>query len=405
MRVLEGRETVLRHAALLEQLAQRCGDHGAMNWLAYFMEGAGARWKRPCVVLFLSPAADPHASRPQDLQPQDLRAAALFYQLAPWGVPTRAYATDDWEGRRTVTAPAAIRGEVTAMAMEALLQQGAHVVLVTYPCTEADPVPVGERLQPPHLLWAEHSREIRNTQLRLDRTFEETLARFGKQTRFNLRYYRKRLLARIPCDFIPDVCAVMSEDECVAMNANSLNPVPAAECRRRFRASRDLPGGFLIGLRGPHGSWLSVLGGWRQATTTVMYYQINSAHYEKDSLNTVMRSFFLEDEAQRGTQKLVFYHGTNHPMWRAFDHERVCDLIVRRRSVRAWILRRSALLIATRHYYTTASHFGGSTTFFAAVLTSDAMIWRSTSQTSRAQPSGAGFKPSDSPRLPDEKSI
>ena len=368
---LDGREAVLAQARLLEQLAERCGQCGAMSWLGYFLGGSGARWKRPCVVVFLRPGADRTA-----LQPGDLRAAALFYQLAAFGLRTGAFATDDWEGRRTIIAPAGMRSHVTAQAIDVLLRRRAHVVLTSYRRTPLDKTDAGSLLGRPGTFWAEHTREVKKQQIALGNTYDETLARFGKRTRINLRYYRKRLLATMKCEFVADACAVMSEDDLAAMNAVSLNPVPPAECLRRYHASRDLPGGFLIGLRGTQGQWLSALGGWRQGATTLMYYQINTAGYEKYSLNTVMRSYFLENEIERGTHTLVFYHGTNHPMSRAFDIEHVCDLVVRRRSIRARILRWLARLLVSPRFYTEAPYLGGSTTFFAAALVSDRMEWQ-----------------------------
>jgi hypothetical protein len=371
MCVLDGYKAVLAQAHLLEQLAERCGQSGAMGWLGYFLGGSGARWKRPCVVLFLRPGADRSA-----LQPEDLRAAALFYQLAAFGLRTGAFSTDDWEGRRTIIAPAGLRSQVTAQAIDLLLQRSAHVVLATYRRTPLDKTDAGSLLGRPGTFWAENTREVKKQQIALGTTYEETLARFGKRTRINLRYYRKRLLATMKCEFVADACSVMSEDDLNAMNAASLNPVPAAECLRRYRASRDLPGGFLIGLRGPEGRWLSALGGWRQGATTLMYYQINASGYEKYSLNTVMRSYFLENEIERGTHTLVFYHGTNHPMSRAFDIENVCDLMVRRGSIRARMSRWLARLLVSPRFYTEAPYLGGSNTFFAAALVSDRMKWR-----------------------------
>jgi hypothetical protein len=133
--------------------------------------------------------------------------------------------------------------------------------------------------------------------------------------------------------------------------------------------------GFLIALRSRSGELLSVVGGWRQGTTTVLQHQMNAAGYEKDSLSTVMRSYFLENEIQRGTRTVIFYHGTNDTISHAFEAETTRDLIVRRKSFYAYLLRRLAsFLVSPRHYAET--HFlGGSTTFFASVLTSDQLKW------------------------------
>jgi hypothetical protein len=108
--------------------------------------------------------------------------------------------------------------------------------------------------------------------------------------------------------------------------------------KRRFQATRDLPGGFLIALRSRSGELLSVVGDWRQGTTTVLHHQMNAAGYEKDSLSTVMRSYFLENEIQRGTRTVIFYHGTNDTISHAFEAETTRDLIVRRKSFYAYFV-------------------------------------------------------------------
>lgn len=244
--ILRGREAILETELLLQQLAERCGQPGAMHWLGYFLGGAGARWKHPFMVLFLKPGADAKAP-----QPGDLEAAALFYELRVMGIRTGAFFTDDWEGFRTVIAPAASRGHIAARAVHALVERGAQIVLTTYRSTPLEEESASMMLQRRDVLWTEHARELTRHRLMLEPTYEETLARFGKRTRVHLRYYRKRFLAKRDCEFIEDARAVVSEADAMRLTRISLNPVPDEECKRRFRAGRDLPGGFLMALRGP----------------------------------------------------------------------------------------------------------------------------------------------------------
>jgi hypothetical protein len=372
IRILEGRKAILEHARLLEQFAERCGQSGAMHWLGYFLGGAGARWKRPCVVLFVRPGTDADS-----LELGDMHGAALFFELSSLGIRTGAYCTDDWEGLRTVVAEPALRNQVAALASRALLRQGAHVVLTTYCAMAPDETRVDPMLQGPGTLWAEHDRAVTKRRLTLGPTYEETLAKFGKRTRTHLRYYRKRLLARIDCEFVADAHGVLSEEDLLRMNAASRNPLTVFECKRRYRATLDLPGGFLIALRRRNGPLLSIIGGWRQGTTTVMHHQMNASGYEKDSLSTVMRSYFLESEIQRGTRSLIFYHGTNDTISHAFDAETTRDLIVRRKSLYASVLRKLASVLVSPQFYAETHFLGGSTTFFASVLTSDQLEWNS----------------------------
>ena len=370
--IVEGRDAILDQSRLLEQFAERCGQPGAMHWLGYFLGGMGARWKRPCLVLILKPGADARS-----IELDHLLGAALFYELSAFGIHTHAYSTDDWEGLRTVVAEPALRHEMTALAAQALIERGAHVVLTSYNVPAVNTTRVGPMIQYPGIMWAEQNREITKQRLLLGGTYDETLAKFGKGTRTNLRYYRKRLLAHMECRFVADAQTVLSEEDLLRLNSVSLNPMEAIECKRRYRATRELNGGFLIALLGPKDQLLSIIGGWRQGTTTVMHHQMNASGYEKFSVGTVMRSYLLESEVERGTRTLIFYHGTNHTIKHAFEVECTRDLVARRKSLRAALLRKLAGFLASPHHYTEAHYFGGSTTFFASVLTSDTFEWHS----------------------------
>ncbi|HEY5211951.1 MAG TPA: hypothetical protein VIJ38_02905, partial [Acidobacteriaceae bacterium] len=54
--------------------------------------------------------------------------------------------------------------------------------------------------------------------------------------------------------------------------------------------------------------------------------------YEKLSISTVMRSYFLEHEVGHGAKTLIIYGGTAHSIGHAFVREEVTDLVVQRRS-------------------------------------------------------------------------
>ena len=120
------------------------------------------------------------------------------------------------------------------MCVDALLERGAHVVLTTYACGTAVARENGELFYQRKILCGRTLSFCYEQKLLLERTFDETLMKFFKQTRFNLRSYRRRLEARIPLTFVADARSELSEEKCVAINANSLNPVPESECRARF---------------------------------------------------------------------------------------------------------------------------------------------------------------------------
>lgn len=326
--VLNSREAILALAPLLEDVAARCGQPGAMHWLAYFLDSAVLRRRIPRLVLFLRP--EEHQGK--SLCADDIHAAALMFEYKVFGRCTGVIATADAVGFNTIVAPSQHRSLVAAAASRVLLEHGADVLLATYADEnrlEVRPVLSGDL----RLRWATRTRPV-GRMLSLLPTLDETLAQMGKTTRWNLRYYRRRLEKATPCEFVADAAPLLAEGDWEALNQGSLNPVSADEFARRLRSATHLPGSFLCGLRSAEGQWLSLIGGWRQGDTTVLHWQMNSAGYEKHSLGTVMRSFFLEDEIARGSRQLLIYGGTPHGMRSAFQEDTIADLVVRREGLR-----------------------------------------------------------------------
>ena len=126
--ILDSRAAILAIAPLLEELAERCGQPGAMHWLPYFLDPAVTRQRTPRLVLLLQPEEDPGCG----LRVEDLRAAALFFEYEILGMRTGAVATGDAVGFSSVIAPWNERAEVATVAARALLEEGAAVVLATY---------------------------------------------------------------------------------------------------------------------------------------------------------------------------------------------------------------------------------------------------------------------------------
>lgn len=340
--ILDHRDSVLSMAPLLEALAARCGQPGAMHWLPYFLDKSVLRHRRPRLVLFLKPEEIVGES----LQAQDLVAAALFFEYEVLGLRTGVVATADAVGFNTVIAPEELRAKVAAVAARALSDGGAAVVIATYGVargtnTGAD---LPGQVTPDGARWAWRTRQVPRM-LALQPTMDETLAQMGKSTRANLRYYRRRLEKLVPCEFVPESAPLLDGADLEQLNASSLNPVPAEDFARRIRCASELPGSFLCGLRDEKGRWLSLVGGWRQAETTVLFWQMNTAGLEKHSIGTVMRSFFLEHEIERGARRLLVFGGTPHSMRHAFTHDPVSDLVVARRGSRAFLIRCAARLL------------------------------------------------------------
>lgn len=348
--IVQGREAILAHSHLLRELAYRCGQPGAMHWLEYFLNPSATQRKPPVLVLQLY-RPTPSARVTQD----NLRAAALFFEYRVLGWRTRAFSTDDTVGFRTVIARPEDRAQIAAEASQALIDRGAHVVLVTYE-TAQQPRAQTETPRFSGLLAGSRERTVRRF-LSLGPTYEETLQRLGRLTRRNLRYYRRHLEQRNPCEFVADARAELTLERLQAINLKSINPVCEEELQRRWSAASLLHGSFLVGLRTLDGQWLSLAGGWRQAGTTVLHWQMNAAGYERDSMSTAMRAFFLEHEVQRGTERLLMYGGTPHSIRHSFEQETIADLLVCRPSVRSKLLRLLARTVASPSGLTGRSNF------------------------------------------------
>jgi hypothetical protein len=329
--VIRGKAAVLENAPLLEQLALRCGQAGGMSWLQYFLAVPEFRWKEPYLVLVTHSQTEPRA-----LRVENVRSAVLVFEYKVLGRSTGVFCTDDASGMRSVISRIEDRQAASVSAIHALLQHGAQIIVMTR--DDGGRTAGSPRLhESPPMLCTRRTRAIAKT-LMLESTYEKTLAKLGKSTRFNLGYYRRRLLAKMPCEFVADARGMLSERELRMVNAGSLNPVPWELFKLQYQSACHLPGGYLIGLRGPLGQWLSLIGGWRQSGHTVLHWQTNASGYERSSLGTVMRSYFVESEIARGTRALTFYGGTPHSMQHAFLHEEATDLIVRRRSWKAGAL-------------------------------------------------------------------
>jgi hypothetical protein len=373
--VLSGHGEVLAQSSLLESLAERCDQPGAMNWLGYFLSASSFKGKYPYLVLLMKSGAktsSPHLD--------DVHAAVLLFEYRVLGWSTGVFSTDDWAGFRTVIAPEGERAATSVMAADALLERGAEIVLISYGqdrVVASSWVPVMRS----SAMWVAGRRPVAMT-LRLEPTVKETLAKLGKSTRFNLGYYRRRLQAVEPCELISDVGHRLQEHELEELNRTSLNPIDFAEFRLQYECARTLPGGFLLGLRNSAGKWMSLIGGWRQGNVTVLHWQMNAAGYEKLSLGTAMRSFFLEHEVKRGARRLTYYGGTPHSMGNSFEREEVTDLVVRRRSLQ------STAMVGTLRLLAAVRSYVGIHSLLVQMVGGNRLRWRAAervSQVVRAQ--------------------
>jgi hypothetical protein len=106
----------------------------------------------------------------------------------------------------------------------------------------------------------------------------------------------------------------------------------------------------------------------------VLHWQQNASGYERSSLGTVMRSYFLENEIARGARTVSFYGGTPHSMQNSFMQEEVTDLMVRRRTWQA------AVLVGLSRMVGRLQRWTGRVNFVVEALCDRSLVWRSPSQ-------------------------
>jgi hypothetical protein len=330
--ILRGRPAVAAMRRMLTELCRRTGQPGAMDALELFLGAPSALKKQPHLLLVgLRPGVEPIVATADDVA-----GAVLIYQYRVAGCATGVFATDDLNGERTVIAPAAIRAEVAQLACRALMENGATAALISFEgSTEATRRPLAEAGVACRI--ATRLRSVPRY-LALAATLDSTLATLGDDTRRNLRRYRRRLERDFGARFVANV--EVGRDEFLAMNRASTHPLGEAIAAWQYNVMAEVAGPVFCGVRAADGRWLSLLGGRRRPGLIEVDWQMNLAGFPRYSLSTAMRSFLLEYEISRGTRSLTFLGGTPHSMRHSFACVDAVDVVVQRRSIAAWLLRR-----------------------------------------------------------------
>jgi hypothetical protein len=332
--LLRGRDQILRMQAVLSSLSSLCDQTGAMDYLEYFLTAAENLKKTPHLAL----AASRSDVDVFDLRPEDLKGAALAYEYKILGLPSRVFSTSDFNGSRTVIAPAEMRPRLSALICRCLLKHGAQVVLLSFAEDSAGNQQSVAIAGNKKYWWATQTREVGATMV-LEKTFDATLAHLGKHTRRNLRYYRRKAEAELKCVFVGDVKITLSKDQLAELNHASTHPVADRVLERRYSTMKALEGGFSLGVKAPNGQWLSLLGGRRHHGVSEIDWQMNRSGLEKYSVGTVIRAYLIEHEIELGTNRLFFEGGTPHSIRHAFLAEKAMDIVVLNRSPFALLLR------------------------------------------------------------------
>jgi hypothetical protein len=297
-----------------------------MDYLEHFLASGNSLKKTPRLVLVGANPTHPG---------EGLMGAVLLFEYRVLGFGTRIFVPEDLSGRRILIAPPDERMQVARLAADALMRNGALLVMqcwgIPAPETKSmtpDPSPPGRR----RWMYAERTRMF-TSHLVLENTMDATLARIGQKTRFNLRYYRRRAEAKLGCAFVADI--QINRQELQAFNRRCTYAVRDDQAAWRHDAFFGVPGMFLHGIRESNGDWLSIIGGRRYRDVVEIDWQMNRSDLPAYSLSTVMRSYFMEHEIARGTRKMYIEGGTPHAMRHHFAIEMARDLVVLRHG---WIL-------------------------------------------------------------------
>jgi len=335
-----GRDKVLRLSRQLIEFSARCGQPGAMHDIAYFLSKPGALPRIPHLLL-VSKTADLNLRSP-DLD--DVLGILLIFEQRVSGFGVRAFATNDRSGRGTLIAQPSQRATVVALATRALLERGAHLILMSF---RAEDIPGSAMAAELPLLavvahgkgvarWARRERTIPGY-LPLSETFDSTVAKIGQRTRSNLRYYRRRAESLLGCEFLPRI--EVSREDVLAFNRECMYAVPAEVIGWRYDSLQELSEPIFMGIKDRDGRWLSMLGGRRYLDRSEILWQLNRDGLAVYSLGTVMRSYFIEHEIAHGSRRLYIEGGTPHPIKFSFVAENLIDLVVVRRTLAAKVMR------------------------------------------------------------------
>lgn len=331
--IIRGLDAILQVQGLLVDLSARCNQNGAMDHLEYFLRRPKFANKIPCLILF--------GSDTTRVTSDDVDGVVLLYEYQVAGFGCRVFVADFHGGDRTVVALPQDRAQIATLACGALLERGALAVQLTYqvefPESEEHFVSVAKGSS----RWRRAS-SIRTMHgyVPLEDSYDATLASFGKHTRRNLRAVRRYAQANLGYTFVAE--PVISKEEFMAFNRISAYPVADELAAWRHDAIKLMRGCLFLGIQGPKGEWLTIIGGRRHENGTFVEWQMNRSDMAAFSLGTLMRSHLIEHEVERGSRRLYLVGGTSHSMKHAFGTEHFVDMVALRRALPAFIRSRFA---------------------------------------------------------------
>ena len=330
LQILKGHDEILRATGILQDLAARSGQTGAMQDIIYYLSKPGILGRGPRVILFLPQESSSAATH---TAPVPIGALLLFeYNL--FGNSLGLFTTNDRSGRNTLICSPALRSSLATCASDFLIDRGAHTVMISYCSGDAAPGSEAQLHRSSRVTTRRASREQEfASYLPLAETYEATLATIGQRTRSNMRYNRRRAESKLGCRFDPAV--TISRADLLAFNRQAMYPVTDSVASWRYDIHSQLEHPLLMGLRDQSGQWLALIGARRFARGSEILWQLNRSGLPQFSLSLVARSYLMEHEIAQGSKALYIEGGTAHPIQHSFIRERLTHLAVLRQSARA----------------------------------------------------------------------
>ena len=324
--VARGFVAIQSHLPQLQRLAAACGQPGTMHGLELLLGSQFARRKRSWLICF-------HHEPSRGSAATELAGAILLQEYRILGLPVGVFATADPFGVRTVVGPGHLHAELCLRASHFVLDAGGRLVLTTWRsvANTGRTHEASASLPTTRYLHASAARTVQDT-LRLGNSAEETLQSLGKRTRVHMRAARRRFDETFPQAQVRDATAWLTtadDAELRQLNEAALDVIEQAEFNHQVRSLCGSAGAFVLGLE-LEGTWIALVGGWRQEEATWIEWQCNGRGFEKFSLGSVLRTYLFEEEARRQARNLSFHGGTSHSMLHRFQHTPVADLLTRR---------------------------------------------------------------------------
>jgi hypothetical protein len=268
-----------------------------------------------------------------------LEGAVYLYEKLFCGMPTgylRGF--DHLSGESTVIAYEQSRTALLQFAInELLLKTRTRVVCATVRQGQGEIE--GVQIEQQGLFMHTEVRSFfRRHRLKLSDTPAATLARFGRHTRRNFRYYRRRAESELAASFNPQLTFEESDKALQELSEQSFQPFSKslAEWRKMDSLLRTMPGYFAMGLRAQN-EWISYLVGMRKGGSTYVLLQMNHSGHARYSLSTVLRSYFFEHEIGRGQEEIKFVNGVCAAFERCCEPDR-CVTVTAGRGLAAFVL-------------------------------------------------------------------